>query len=78
MWERNVGAMMPNQPNFYMVYRDGSSGMTFRHPTFEAAKTEAERLANQCPGVRFFVLQSLGAAIRNDPVTWEQHDELPF
>lgn len=68
---------MSEKPSFFMVLRDGVSATSFRHERFNDAKSEAERLANQNPGVRFFVLQSIGAAIRNE-VTWEEHDDVPF
>lgn len=66
------------EPCFWMVLADNSAETRYRHQTLESAKTEAARLANQCPGIRFFVLQSLGAAVRNNPVSWEDHDTIPF
>lgn len=65
---------------FWMVLADNSSETRFRHDTAEKAKTEAKRLAGLNPGVRFFVLQSIGAMVKNDPVSWEDHetDPIPF
>lgn len=43
---------------FWMVYGLGSGRPTYRHETEDSAVEEAKRLARQCPGVDFFVLES--------------------
>lgn len=64
--------------SFYMVLSDNSSYTNVRHASLALARAEAERLARANPGVKFFVLASLGHAVRNDPVSWEPHDDIPF
>ena len=63
---------------FWMVLADNSAETRMRHKSFESAKREAMRLAGITTGIRFFVLQSMGDAIRSDPVAWNKHDEIPF
>lgn len=60
---------------FWMVLADNSSQTTVRHDTRDRAQNEARRLASANPGIRFFVLQSIGAAIRHEPISWEAHQE---
>jgi hypothetical protein len=64
------------QECFWMVLAENSNQTTKRHSFLDQAKAEAKRLAASNPGIRFFVLQSLGAHIHE--VSWEQHDEIPF
>lgn len=60
-------------PKFWMVYRLAGSTKAksrvprFRHPTLEAAKAEADRLANLNPGVAFAVLETVDLAWANPP-----------
>lgn len=70
---------------FFMVLADkvttpifGFGLPTVRHDTIEKARDEAKRLAGANPGTKFYVLASLGHMVRNDPVVWEKHDEIPF
>lgn len=66
---------------FFMVLADNSSNTNVRHTNIDVARGEAKRLAAMNPGIRFFVLASLGHMIKEDPVTWQQHqpdDEIPF
>lgn len=65
-------------PCFWMVLRDNSVHTAHRHPTLESARSEATRLATQNPGVKFFVLQSIGSAELARPITWDEHDIIPF
>lgn len=49
---------------FFLVWRDASNypqGNTprFRHPEFNAATKEAQRLARTEPGTRFFVVEAV-------------------
>lgn len=67
--------------NFFMVLSDRSSETRVRHATIDIARNEAKRLAALNPGCKFFVLASLGHMVKEDPVTWQQHestDEIPF
>lgn len=66
---------------FFMVLADhiyGTGVPTVRHSTIDKARAEAKRLAGLNPGVKFYVLASLGHMVKCDPVLWEQHDEIPF
>lgn len=65
---------------FFMVMSDipDRAPPRVRHNSLDAAKREARRLADANPGERFFVLASLGHMIRNDPVSWQKHDDVPF
>jgi len=47
---------------FYMVHKIGGGAPKQTHPTFEAAATEAERLASQAPGQQFVVLEAVAVA----------------
>lgn len=66
---------------FYTCWVDGSNGgYGYKHTSFEAAKQEAERLANLPPndGKLVFVLCCLGFAKVNK-VLWENTEaDLPF
>lgn len=64
---------------FWMVLADNSPATHVRHANFSKAQSEAKRLASLNPGTRFWVLQSMGAAQRSEPVAWlECDDEIPF
>lgn len=63
---------------FFMVLSDKSSETRVRHATLDIARNEAKRLATLNPGIKFFVLASLGHMVKEDPVTWEQHDQDPI
>lgn len=58
---------------YFIVTRDGAQMQvsTKRHPTFEAARAEALRLAEKV-GARFVVLAFAGAAMPSQPpVVWQ-------
>ena len=67
---------------FFMVLSDKSAETRVRHATLDIARNEAKRLAALNPGIRFFVLASLGHMVKEDPVTWQGHeydpDQIPF
>ena len=44
-----------------MVWRASSGICNFQHFSKEAAENEARRLANSCPGERFFVIKTVTA-----------------
>lgn len=72
---------MPDR--FWMVYGAGQGAPTARHKSFTGARTEAERLARHVPGVRFFILETVGAAEKVDVQfidlrADDQTDEIPF
>lgn len=61
---------MENNEAFFLVWSPtGQTPPVVRHPTFESAKAEAERLALQAPSSTFFVLEAVGFA-RKVQVQW--------
>jgi hypothetical protein len=69
---------MRSEP-FFMVYGHGQGAPNVIHDTFQQAKAEAERLADRNPGVRFYVLATVGAAEKVS-VQFRKidADEIPF
>lgn len=63
---------------FYVVWNPARGLPRYRHDTLDAAKAEAERLANKHPGEEFFVLDVRGRALRCNPVEWADVNPLPF
>ncbi len=53
---------MTRSEPFFMVYGYGQGTPTVIHDTFDQAATEAKRLADCHPGIRFYVLATVGAA----------------
>lgn len=74
--------MMNETLTFFMVLSDRSAETRARHATLDIARNEAKRLATLNPGVKFYVLASLGHMVKEDPVTWQAHepdqDQIPF
>lgn len=65
-------------PKFWMVLSDVSNTPpTLRHQTEDAAKKEAARLANNNPGIKFFVLEVVAACVKSD-VQWMEAEDVPF
>ena len=54
---------------FWMVYGAGQRAPAFQHQSQHAAVTEARRLAQQHPGIRFFVLAAVRGFVLQDPLT---------
>ncbi|MET3790679.1 hypothetical protein [Aquamicrobium terrae] len=72
-----------NNERFWMVYGAGQGAPTARHKSFDSARTEAERLARMVPGVRFFILETVGAVEKVDVQfidlrPGDLDDEIPF
>ena len=67
--------------DFYLVWREGSSPNTptFKHQSFEMAKSECIRLARENPGVEFHICKHVASALKQD-VLFETVDdfEIPF
>lgn len=68
---------------FWMVYGAGQGAPTARHKSFDSARTEAERLARMVPGIRFFILETVGAVEKVDVQfidlrSRDLDDEIPF
>lgn len=64
-------------PSFFMVYGDGRGAPTMKHASKAEAQREAERLARNYPGIKFFVLCAISVSSRVDVVT-EELDDIPF
>jgi hypothetical protein len=56
---------------FWMVYGEGQNPPRFKHDTYDAAQTEAERLARAYPGIAFYVLMPVAVSKRVDVETRE-------
>ena len=54
------------QERFWMVYGERQGAPTVRHKSIESARAEAERLARSAPGIRFFILEPIGAVEKVD------------
>lgn len=67
---------------FWMVL--GSGTPTFKHTTLQSARSEAERLARQCPGTKFYILKAQSVCVVKDvhwsPLTFRNADgsTVPF
>lgn len=68
-----------NEPQFWMVWNPHRDPPKHRHESPQQAKVEAERLAREHPGNRFYVLQAVGFCSRNE-VSWTTLDDadIPF
>lgn len=72
---------VPKHYEFWMVYGLGQRAPTHEHLTYEQAANEAQRLARECPGIRFFVLEAKrGFVLAQTPVIEIELDpnEVPF
>ena len=72
--------MQGTKKQFWMVLGLGTP--TYRHDSPDKARAEAERLARECPGQEFVVLESICSVVKSD-VAWFHHDpdsgnEVPF
>lgn len=66
---------------FYMVWNEGNRAPTYKHESYGAAKTEAERLSRIASG-NFYVLQAVSVSKKVDVETEmlerDINDEIPF
>lgn len=66
---------------FWMVWREGSRTVTYKHETEKSARQEAERLARENPGEKFYVLESSDCCMKYD-VFWasllDKNGDIPF
>ena len=58
--------------SFFMVYVDGKTGSTAKHPNNGEAYEEAERLARMEKGRKVFVLEATDYCEVSAPVTWSK------
>ena len=63
---------------FWLVWNPTGGVPTHRHPTFESAKAEAERLARLNPNTEFFVRTSVGVARKVESIWTDMEPDLPF
>lgn len=59
--------LKPPVSAFWIVWRKNSSIARKRHETLAEATAEAHRLAELCPGRRFYVLPAIGYTQRPKP-----------
>ena len=71
--------MAMDNETFFVVWQPESGNPTYRHRTYESAKTEAERLADCSPRREFYVLQAVSKSAKVSVVTKVLGaDGLPF
>jgi hypothetical protein len=66
---------------FFMVWNPNGRAPTYKHESYKAAVTEAERLSRLCPGESFYVLQAVSITKKTDVETVKlvgPDDEIPF
>lgn len=56
------GGPQADEEEFFMVWKDGGDVPRKRHETLASAQAEAERLANNHPGFKFYVLRAIESA----------------
>ncbi|WP_371346503.1 hypothetical protein [Ancylobacter sp. IITR112] len=61
--------MAQHDDQFWMVYGLGQRPPVVRHKTLASASDEAVRLARLNPGMRFYVLEAISAAVKIDVET---------
>lgn len=66
------------EPEFYLVWqeRSGCCTPTYKHSTYQGAKTECERLTRQNGGT-FYVLAHMATATKQD-IIFKEVDRIPF
>lgn len=71
---------MPKEQCFYVVWRIGGEAPTRTHDSYDAAKTEARRLALKCRGEKFAVLKSVSSHVSLEVIDTEHSEDLepPF
>jgi hypothetical protein len=64
---------------FWWVWREHGGIPTVRHASRGQAEHEAQRLARQCPGESFFILEAISVTRKVDVETITLRDEgMPF
>jgi hypothetical protein len=74
-----------NNEKFWCVFNPEQSAPKYVHISEQSAKNQAKRLARLNPEQRFYVMESIGMAIKNDvsyyvnrPQEYCNDDEIPF
>lgn len=75
--------MNEQEKTFFLVWREGSTWSSKRHPTRAEARTEAQRLADTNPGAKFYVMQACSVSVTRRVDTTEldgapDEDPMPF
>lgn len=60
-----------NREKFWLVWCDDGRTPVVRHYDAQKAQTEAERLAKEHAGKRFFVLEAQTVSVRADALTFD-------
>lgn len=64
---------------FFLVWREGGSVPTFKHPTRDEARKEAERLAKANPDAAFHVLALASTVkVERTPPIWIEQPTKPY
>lgn len=70
---------MKDAPPFWLVWTPNGHTPRYEHQSAASAHAEAQRLARENPGEKFYVLQPISETVRNDIVTRRfEVDEIPF
>ena len=69
---------MDSDAEFYVVWNPNGGNPTMRHGALSSAINEAERLARQCGGQKFYVLKAVTVSTKNDVRTERLFEEAPF
>ncbi|ODS24188.1 hypothetical protein AB835_04730 [Candidatus Endobugula sertula] len=66
------------QPQFYLVWREGSHSNTptFKHPNYGSAVAECKRLTRENGG-KFYILAHVATAEKRD-IDFTEVDQIPF
>jgi hypothetical protein len=77
---RSKEKAMPREQCFYVVWRIGGEAPTRTHDSYDAAKTEARRLALKCRGEKFAVLKSVSSHVSHEVLDTEHSEDFepPF
>lgn len=69
----------------YCVFNPNGQAPYFVHGSYDGAKDEAKRLARLNPDQKFYVMESVGMAVKHDVAFYAyadngsvQEDEIPF
>lgn len=67
-----------NGDSFWMILKQGGDIPRKRHTSYESACTEAQRLATNHPGEKFYVLRAMDAFESRSIVRTKLMDPVPF
>lgn len=64
------------EQKIYLVWNPAGRSPSYIHPSHESAKNEAKRLARLHPDNKFYVLESVGVALKQE-VAYYVHSDKP-